>query len=242
MVKLPFLLQQKEIFWSVKVDISVSGVDSLAGNSSYTTQTIGLLDSGTTLITLPVMNYAAVMQVALGSARQMFCRLIGSGPMTGLTVCDCAVNINPVTFSIPDADGASVSVVLGKDELLRPLPPIRASPGFKMRPLCAVSIMPTPRNMPVLILGAAFLRHVHAIYDFGSTIHDPKQVRLFAHGSKASDRTRSFEGFTEARSQNAFFLTGGIIFAMPFSLALSCVALSAWRRRSSSLSEPLIGV
>jgi hypothetical protein len=232
------VLQGKEMFWSVKVDISVSGVDPFAGDSSYITHTIGVLDSGTTLIAMPSVNYAAVMQVALGPAEGRLCKEYGFG---GPTICDCSVPINPVTIAIPGTDGSSsISVVLGRDELFRPLPHKPPS-----RPLCGLNIMPTPRNMPILILGDVFLRHIHTIYDF-----DRKQVIAFA----GSERAHSLEAFTEATShapfgvhvpQNAFSFTGGIIVAVSISLvlSLSCVGLSAARsRRSSSLTSPFIGV
>merc|ERR1719424_802624 len=226
------VLQGKEMIWSVKVDISVSGVDPFAGDSSYMTHAIGVLDSGTTLILMPAVNYAAVMQVALGPAEGRFCKEYGFGPARGMTICDCAVPINPVTIAIPGADGSSISVVLGRDELFRPLPQNPSS-----RPLCLVNIMPTPRNMPILILGEAFLRHIHTIYDF-----DRKQVIVFAVGSKL---------------QNALSFTGAIVVAVSISLvlSLSCVGLSAirskylglyaaedLRRPSSSLTSPFIGV
>jgi hypothetical protein len=218
------IVQGKEIFWSVKVDISVSGVDPFAGDSSHT---IGVLDSGTTLICMPAVNYAAVMQLALGSAEGVLCV-----EDMGMTICDCTVPINPVTIAIPGADGSSISVVLGRDELFRPLPHKPSS-----RPLCMVNIVPTPRNMPILILGEAFLRHIHTIYDF-----DRKQVIVFAVGSKL---------------QNALSFTGAIVVAVSISLvlSLSCVGLSAirskylglyaaedLRRPSSSLTSPFIGV
>jgi hypothetical protein len=238
------VLQGKEMFWSVKVDISVSGVDPFAGDSSYTTHTIGVLDSGTTLIAMPAVKYAAVMQVALGSFVGRLCKEYGFGPAQGMIICDCAVPINPVTIAIPGADGSSISVVLGRDELFRPLPHKPPS-----RPLCGLNIMPTPRNMPILILGEAFLRHIHTIYDF-----DRKQVIVFAVGSKGSERAFSLEALTETRShapfgvhvpQNAFSFTGGIIVAVSISLLLSISfrwSSAARRRRSSSLTSPLIGV
>jgi len=238
------VLQGKEMFWSVKVDISVSGVDPFAGDSSYITHTIGVLDSGTTLIAMPAVNYAAVMQVVLGPAEGRLCKEYGFGPAQGMTICDCAVPINPVTIAIPGADGSSISVVLGRDELFRPLPQKPPS-----RPICVVNIMPTPRNMPILILGDAFLRHIHTIYDF-----DRKQVIVFAVDSKGSERAHSLDAFTEVKShapfgvhvpQNVFPFTGGILVAVSISLvlSLSCVGWrAARRRRSSSLTNPLTGV
>jgi hypothetical protein len=267
LVQLAFL-QGKELFWSVKVDISLSGVDPIAGNASYIMHTIGVLDSGTTLIGMPAVNFALVMEVALGSAMDFLCRRA----VSGMIICDCTVDIKPVTIAIPGADGSSISVVLGKDELLKPLP------SASSRPMCALSIMPTPRNMPTLILGEAFLRHVHTIHDFYR-----RQVIVFPRGSKGSEQTQSLDTslaskrpfragakicsdgfpadvFGGCRDDHPYMCgdgyepgwcgedggpVGAIILAVSSSLVLllSCVVFNAARRRrSSALTSALIPV
>lgn len=230
------VLAVKSIFWSVKIDISVSGHDLVVGNATFTTSTVALLDSGTTLITLPTLTYSAVMEVAFGSFLTTRCTLIPEGPMKGLKVCDCGIPVNPVTFSIQDDSGVAVSVVLRKEEIFKPLPiPSKI-------PLCAISIMQTPKQMPIIILGETYLRHVHSIFDF-----DRKRVTLFPRSSQAqSVRLASSSEQTAARTETHYVRistevvwSSCIAFVISLGLAVS-LAVKNFRRRGSSLRSPLL--
>lgn len=116
---------------------------------------LAILDSGTTLITMPSMLLAGVLQFILPVAAQTMCV-----PFNGVMICPCGMPVEPLTFWFQKpGEQEGIAVTLTQGDLFQFVAEVNSVP------LCRLNLGPTPRNMPFVILGAAFLRRTYMIHD-----------------------------------------------------------------------------
>eukprot|EP00929_Paragymnodinium_shiwhaense_P122294 TRINITY_DN9494_c0_g1_i1.p1 TRINITY_DN9494_c0_g1~~TRINITY_DN9494_c0_g1_i1.p1 ORF type:complete len:516 (-),score=73.97 TRINITY_DN9494_c0_g1_i1:526-2073(-) len=199
------------MYWLVKCAIKVGG---------FAWDAAVVLDSGTSLITLPQGLYAPLMNLMLpmGALTMKLCFAVN-----GQMFCACETPVVPLTFWFRDEDsGRSAPVTLTAEDILIPVAEVQG------RRLCRVAITPTPRSMPFVILGDAFLRRVYTVYDV-----ENKAVTLFP--TKATGEAYSSPP-TISYSSDGSSQMGFVALAAVASSLLSVLAFDSWRRCTGRLS------
>eukprot|EP00929_Paragymnodinium_shiwhaense_P039325 TRINITY_DN20673_c0_g1_i2.p1 TRINITY_DN20673_c0_g1~~TRINITY_DN20673_c0_g1_i2.p1 ORF type:complete len:529 (+),score=74.23 TRINITY_DN20673_c0_g1_i2:81-1667(+) len=211
------------LYWLVQCQVE-------AGNVAIVTATI--LDSGTSLITLPEALLAKVLKQILPPKETKLCRNLPRFP--GQTFCFCSAPVKPVTFTFGNvADGDPVTIELGYQDLLQPI----AQLGDQT--ICRLTLTATPRQMPFIILGEAFLRQAYTIYDVKE-----KTVTLVPRGLHSSGpqvEKPVWTGPSASSGTSWFTILGTAVLSALLMLLLVqlCNRLSA-RERPSVKAEPLL--
>mmetsp|Transcript_58935 Transcript_58935/g.164677 ORF Transcript_58935/g.164677 Transcript_58935/m.164677 type:complete len:497 (-) Transcript_58935:157-1647(-) len=137
------------LFWMVNGHVSIGS----------TTQSIfAALDSGTSLIALPIWSYVTTVTALLPSNFRTQC-----AGVLGQMICPCALQLKPMVFRFTDSHGETLTITLGSAELLEFVGDVIFSGG--VLPVCRLAIQPGPSTMPFWILGDAFLRRVYVVHD-----------------------------------------------------------------------------
>lgn len=136
-----------------------------------------VLDSGTSLLTVPEDHYNTIWPMLLREeSKNRFPDAGCSDKLTGakgMLVCICGkTKLNPLSFVYQDISGKkSMKITLGEDDLLQPF--AKLNDGTEV---CRPAFTKGPEGFPFWLLGDVFMRQVY-------TIHDVHHLKLHLYHS-----------------------------------------------------------
>lgn len=137
------------IFWMLPTKISAS---------SWHISAMTILDSGTSLLSVPIMYYRQVIKGLFTVEQLRQCAIV-----RGFVICPCALRLTPITFTFTAPDHRELSISLGSDDLLSFLGV--AFLAGKYDRVCRLGVMPSPGIVNQWLLGDAFFRRVYIVHD-----------------------------------------------------------------------------
>eukprot|EP00927_Polykrikos_kofoidii_P052593 TRINITY_DN4646_c0_g1_i1.p1 TRINITY_DN4646_c0_g1~~TRINITY_DN4646_c0_g1_i1.p1 ORF type:complete len:541 (-),score=58.26 TRINITY_DN4646_c0_g1_i1:125-1651(-) len=153
----------KPYYWAVKTFVRLP----TSAQSESISPHIGILDSGTSLITLPKKLYKQAVHALIGEANfTLGCTdTLRNAPGMLICACQVAYQMKPLNFSIQAVDGKLLNASLTAKDLTL------ASVDGQW---CRVNFMAMDK-MPLIILGDTFLKLFYTIHDY-----DTRQAILFS--------------------------------------------------------------
>lgn len=198
-------------YWMTKPKAITAGGIAINDAKVYT-----ILDSGTSLLTVPETQYLTIWPLLLGKEDAQMCSDKVEGGQ-GQMLCTCSVKLNDLSLEFEDDRGiGSLTITLGASDLLDPEPIGQLSDGTDM---CRATFVKGPSGMDFWLLGDVFLRRVYVI-------HDVQRWRLWLyprHGT-ANERKIPYDQPNSVVPVGVSWLPDGILFRI---LVLSIGALSA---------------
>eukprot|EP00927_Polykrikos_kofoidii_P052594 TRINITY_DN4646_c0_g1_i2.p1 TRINITY_DN4646_c0_g1~~TRINITY_DN4646_c0_g1_i2.p1 ORF type:complete len:553 (-),score=56.84 TRINITY_DN4646_c0_g1_i2:115-1560(-) len=153
----------KPYYWAVKTFVRLP----TSAQSESISPHVGILDSGTSLITLPKKLYKQVVHALIGEMNFFSGCTDTLKNAPGLLVCTChvAYQMKPLNISLQAVDGKLLHASLTAEDLT-----LASLDGQ----WCRVNLMPMDK-LPLIILGDTFLKLFYTIHDY-----DTRQAILFS--------------------------------------------------------------
>jgi len=149
---------------------------------------VGALDSGTSLLAMPLPALSAVLPAILPPSEQKKC----APSTTGGVLCPCSVRLTPLRLRFVGEGGKVMEVVLTSEDLLQYVGDYNSywGPWGSSKRLCRLNLQPAPPTLQFFILGDVFLRRVYTVHDVAG-----KRIVLFpqgkTHGEQAAQANLS---------------------------------------------------
>eukprot|EP00927_Polykrikos_kofoidii_P086757 TRINITY_DN9819_c0_g1_i4.p1 TRINITY_DN9819_c0_g1~~TRINITY_DN9819_c0_g1_i4.p1 ORF type:complete len:553 (+),score=76.72 TRINITY_DN9819_c0_g1_i4:61-1719(+) len=200
------------LFWMLRTEIR----DTVG----FSTTAVAILDSGTSLLSVPTMHFRFVVLGLFEVEQLRRCTVA-----MGFIVCPCTVRMRPITFTFTSPEGRAVSVSLAADDLLGFVGTAVIHGAYTR--VCRLGVAPSPIN--VWLLGDSFLRRVY-------TVHDVALERLVIFPQRPEDavyvRAPSSDSRVETNVENRFSahgfleLASGLIVAAYMMIVMGVLSIA----------------
>lgn len=173
-VNLPILVPEYQVGGAIQYTpqywmVQTSGA---AVNDFYQTtfEAFAMLDSGTSLITIPFTAYLDILPSLLPADGSCF-------QMAGQVICPCDASLGTLsfTFASPTDKSQTLKIDLGTEDLLAFAGKAKYSDG-SVKDICRLGVQQS--TMPFMILGDVFMRKVYTVHDVTGM-----QMTLFPRGA-----------------------------------------------------------